>query len=177
MPQQVGVVVDARRVTVVGDPVQDDRVVRRRAPAGELEVQPVLGLEVLPRRARDVGPLALQPEDVRDRVLARERGRATGAADPRAQLARLVALHAARAPPTTRRVSSAPRASIQMIASCNGVPSRSIGTVPDHCDVTATATTSSGATVARSITRCAAADDARATTRPATARPRRRAAR
>src|SRR4051794_4024506 len=38
-----------------------------------------------------------------------------------------------------------------MIASCNGTPSRSTATVPDHCDVTATAATSSGAIGARSM--------------------------
>src|SRR3954447_15067016 len=41
-----------------------------------------------------------------------------------------------------------------MIASCSGLPARSIGTVPDHCEVTATAITSSGCTAPRAITRC-----------------------
>ena len=92
--QQIGVVVDAREVAVVGDPVQHDRVERGRAPAGQLEVEPVLRLEVLPRRARERRLRAPEPEDVRDRVLARERGCAAGELDPRAQLARVVALHA-----------------------------------------------------------------------------------
>ena len=41
--------------------------------------------------------------------------------DPRAQLARVVALHAHRAADDALRVVAAPRASIQMIASCSGV--------------------------------------------------------
>src|SRR5690349_20940102 len=43
-----------------------------------------------------------------------------------------------------------------MIASCNGVPSRSTGTVPDHCEVTDTATMSSTRTAepTRASSRC-----------------------
>ena len=79
---QSRVVVDAREIAVVGDPVQHDRVVGGRAPTGELEVEPVLGLEVLPRRAREIGVRAPEPQDVRDRILARQRGRAAGELDP-----------------------------------------------------------------------------------------------
>jgi hypothetical protein len=57
---------------------------------------------------------------VRDRILARKRRRATGARDPRAQLARVVTLHA-HATTNDLAVASAPRASIQMIASCSTV--------------------------------------------------------
>ena len=84
----------------------------------------------------DVGALGLQPEDVRDRVLARVRGRAAREADPRAQLPRVVALRPSPARRRASRSASAPRESIQMIASCSGSPSASTATVPDHCDVT-----------------------------------------
>ena len=95
--EQRRLVVDRVEITVVGEPVQHDRVVRRRGDAGEIEVHPVLGLEVLPRRARDVRFMFLQPQDVRDGILARARRRAARELDPPAQLARVVALHAHRA--------------------------------------------------------------------------------
>ena len=84
----------------------------------------------------DVGPLGLEPEDVRDRVLARVRRRAAGEPDERAQLARVVPGRPSRRPPTSARICSAPRESIQMIASWSGSPLASTATVPDHCDVT-----------------------------------------
>ena len=92
--EQRRVVVDVAEIAVVGEPVQGDRVERRRGDTGELEVQPVLRLQVLPGRARRFGLVLLQPQDVRDRVLARARRRATGEADPTSQLARVVSLHA-----------------------------------------------------------------------------------
>ena len=70
------------------------------------------------------GLVFLQPQDVRDRILARARRRAAGELDPPAQLARVVALHADRGRRRARGSTPAPRESIQMIASCSAVPSR-----------------------------------------------------
>src|SRR4051812_3857362 len=58
-------------------------------------------------------------------------------------------------PPTYRFVAAAPRLSIQMIASASGSPVASTGTVPDHCDVTDTATIDAGSTAPRALTSAA----------------------
>ncbi len=90
--EQHGLIVDGADVAVVGDPVQRDRVVPGGGAAGETEVQVVLRLEEQRGVADDVRAMALQPQDVPHRVLARLRRGASGEPDPAQRFADVVPL-------------------------------------------------------------------------------------
>ncbi len=107
-PQQRGIVADPVGAAVVGQPVQRDRVVGRRGPAGEPQVQPVFRLQEQVGAAIGLRLLVLQPQNVRDGVLAAARGDPAGRADPPHQLAHPVALYPhrpARHAPRVRRAT------------------------------------------------------------------------
>ena len=108
-PQQARVIADAVRVAVVGDPVQRDRVERRRQPAGETGVQPVLGFQERMGPAVGLRFLVLEPQDVCDGVLAASRRDPGRDAQPSHQLDYPVALHLQDTAGDAPRVRRAPR--------------------------------------------------------------------
>ncbi len=106
--EQLVAVGDIVGIPIVGEPVQGDRVVGCGDPAGEHEVDVVLGLEERPGTVVDVRSLGSQPEDVGDRVLACAGRGAACDLDPLAGLAGVVSLELDRSTDQVGDVRGAP---------------------------------------------------------------------